>query len=274
VIVDRNATPPALAVHGDKPAFRFVQSDWQAFLQAFLASDSSDNPTAQFDPDRDGDTVQIVPAPFAPHLLFDWLEQATRQCLQGFGLATPIQVERVGFDYQMGLPFESTDPVGNHYISRAGWMCPVHCIEPQNCPAVRGHRDWDLAEDVRRFVQGLPVLASASAATKLEAAHLANGATNDTTKATGLPLAELPTFNNKNNQKILNPADFAGIESFGCYHFVYGIGTVPVRHLFEARERIVKVALSLTPTHPSTNFAIATVSHCHGVVATLRLTRS
>ena len=153
----------------------------------------------------------------------------------------------------MDLPFEFTDKDSNHYISRAGWLCPTTCIEPRVCPAVKGVRDWDLDRDVRNFVAGQPVLASISAAPKLQAANLANG--------------QQAAF----SQKSLTPAEFGGVETFTCHHFVHGIGTVPARRLFEARTHLLEAALALNPAHPVTRFAIATVSHCHGVVATLRL---
>lgn len=249
VIVDRNTQPKAKEIYADKPNFKFVQSDWQAFLQSFF-----DDP-AQFDFASAGDSVQIVPAPFAPHLLFDWLQTAVTNRLYQLNINN-VTVTREGFDYELGLPFESTDTVGNHYISRAGWLCPTTCIEPRLCPAVKGWRDWDLDVDVRRFVNGLPVLASISANPKLEAAHLANG--NSRVATLG---------------KTLNPAEFTGVESFTCHHFIFGIGTVPARRLFEARERLVQAAHGLTEVNPATRLAVATVSHCHGVVATLALER-
>jgi len=249
VIVDRHARPAALTAHANKPGFSFVQSDWQAFLQSFFSD------PAQFDPARDGDAVQIVPAPFAPHLLFDWLHHATISRLQELNIHN-ITVTREGFDYQMDLPFESTDKDGNHYISRAGWLCPTTCIEPRICPAVKGVRDWDLDTDVRNFVAGQPVLASVSAAPKLLAANLANG-------------QQVAV-----RERSINPGEFGGVETFTCHHFAHGIGTVPARRLFEARAHLLEAALALNPTRPVTRFAIATVSHCHGVVATLRLEHS
>src|SRR4051812_37934418 len=68
IVVDRNAQPRAMLEHGSKAGFSFVQSDWQAFLQEFFSDPSRYNPAT------DGDEVQIVPAPFAPHLFFDWLQ--------------------------------------------------------------------------------------------------------------------------------------------------------------------------------------------------------
>lgn len=247
IIVDRNAKPPAMAVHGDKPNFRFVQSDWQTYLQDFFGN------IARFDYKRDGEEIQIVPAPFAPHLMFDWLQQAVTNRLRQLDINN-ILLSREGFDYQMNLPFESTDPSGNHYISRAGWTCPTACIEPHLCPAVKNVRDWDLANDVSSFVARQSVLASESAAAKLQAANLPNGA------------ASVSAL-----EKPLIAGVFAGTVVFTCHHFSHGIGTTPAIQLFAAYNQVLNAAQSLTPEQPITRFAVATVSHCHGVVASLKL---
>ncbi len=246
IIVDRNAAPAALAEHGAKPNFEFVQSDWQTFLQQFLAD------PAAFEPNRDGDQVQIVPAPFAPHLFFDWLRFATEAALVERD-RSDIAVERTGFDHKMHLPYEFTDQSGNHFISRAGWTCPSSCIEPQKCPAVKGPRDWDLDLDLRNFVAGQSVKPSVSAASALSRASLPNGH-----QATALLDAPEPGL-------------YSGVETFTCHHFVHGIGTVPARRLFEARQRLLILAESLTPARPRALVAVGTVSHCHGVVATIAL---
>ncbi len=242
IVVDRHAEPRAMSEHVDKPGFVFVQSDWQEFLQGFFSD------ATRYNPATDGDEVQIVPAPFAPHLFFDWLRFSVNQRLQELG-RTDISVEREGFDYKMSLPYEFTDKSGNHFVSRAGWTCPTACIEPRLCPAVKGLRDWDLQNDLRGFVAGQAVKFSESAALKLTAANLPNGAT---------ALAEPP------------PA-FAGVETFTCHHFSHGIGTTPARQLFDARTRLLDLALTLTPAQPEARVAIGTVSHCHGVVATLKV---
>jgi hypothetical protein len=246
IVVDRNADPRARQEHGDKPGFSFVQSDWQEFLQTFFSD------PARYNPETDGEEVQIVPAPFAPHLLFDWLRFSVTQALYDRG-REDVLIEREGFDYKLSLPFESTDKVGNHYISRAGWMCPTACIEPRLCPAIKGPRDWDLDQDVRDFVTGHPVKPSQSADLKLSTANVPNGAT---TLAEPLPFA---------------PGYFAGVETFTCHHFSHGIGTTPAYQLFNARARLLDLALSLSPTRPEARVAIGTVSHCHGVLAAMRL---
>ena len=248
IIVDRNDAPPARTAHGDKAGFEFVKSDWQAFLQTFLSD------PAQFDPARDGESVQIVPAPFAPHLFFDWLRFSTEARLHELG-RPDIAVERAGFDHRLDLPYEYTDGTGNHFVSRAGWTCPTTCIEPRNCPAVKGVRDWDLDQDLRNFVAGQPIRSSVSAASRLAETGLPNGQTTTAVLEAPPPPEGL----------------YSGVETFTCHHFAHGIGTVPARRLFEARERLVALALTLGPARPQGLVAVGTVSHCHGVIATLQL---
>lgn len=249
VMIDRNAQPPAMAAHQDKPNFQFVQSDWQAYLQEFMA-----DPT-RYDPAQDGENVQIVPPPYAPHLFFDWLRFATARRLAELGL--PVAVEREGFGYKFELPYEFINAEGNHFLSRAGWTCPSSCIEPRVCPGVKGLRDWDLDEDLRRLIAGKPVLPSVSAAAILTA----KGHSNGQTALLDLPPAERPAQR------------YSGVETFKCHHFMHGIGTVAALRLIEARDRTVALAQSLSAAQPEARVAVGTVSHCHGVVATLALKR-
>jgi hypothetical protein len=250
IMVDRNAEPPAKAKFGQEPNFSFVQADWHNFLMRFMQD------PGQFEPERDRETVQIVPPPYAPHLFFEWLMAATEVALKARGLSG-FQVKREGFDYPIRTPYEYIDPKnGNHFLSRAGWTCPATCIEPRSCPAVKDTRDWDLDQDLRAFVGGQPLKPSASARNALAQAGLANGPSNTA-------LLETPP-----------PGRYGGVETFTCHHFMYGIGTVPALRLYEARERMVRLALSLDETRPETRVAVGTVSHCHGVVATILLKRS
>jgi hypothetical protein len=246
IIVDRHAYPSSRAEHGAKAGFQWVQSDWQAYLQAFLSDPQ------QYDPARAGESVHIVPAPFAPHLFFDWLHLATTAYLQESGY-TNIELTREGFDYKIQLPYEYSDPQsGNHFLSRAGWTCPAACIEPRLCPAIKDVRDWDLEADLRDFGAGAPAQPSVSAAARLTAAGLPNGQVNQ-----DRPL----------------PGHYSLVEAFTCHHYMFGIGTVPAGRLWEARERVVALALSLKEDRPEARVAVGTVSHCHGVVATLVLKR-
>jgi hypothetical protein len=241
IIVDRNAEPRAKQEHARKTNFEYVQSDWQAYLINFF-----DDP-ANYELARDGDSVQIVPAPFAPHLMFDWLQHSTTKALAELG-RSDIELSRDGFEDTLHLPFESTNAEKNHFMSRAGWMCPTTCIEPRLCPAIKDVRDWDLDNDLRQYIAGYNVAPSITAAAKLAEGKMANGTT-----AVLTPLAR----------------DFDGVETFTCHHYAHGIGTTSAKSLFASRQRLIDLALSLNETKPTARVAIGTVSRCHGVVAAL-----
>lgn len=254
ILVDRNAEPPAKARFGHLPHFTFVQADWHNYLMQFMRDPD------RFNPAQDGETVQLVPPPFAPHLFFDWLRAATTEALHERGLQN-YRVEREEFNYSLRTPYEYHDSkTGNHFLSRAGWTCPATCIEPRLCPAVKDIRDWDLDTDLRDFVAGQPIRPSVSARLTLERAGLPNGPDSPTASAA---VKETPP-----------PEHFGGVETFRCHHFMYGIGTVPALRLYEARERLVRLALGLDETRPETRVAVGTISHCHGVVATILLKRT
>ncbi|MEI7554323.1 hypothetical protein [Candidatus Chlorohelix sp.] len=250
IIVDRNAHPPALEKFGNAPQFEFVQSDWQEYLQKFFAE------TQNYNFATHADSVQIVPAPFAPHLLFDWLQFAATKRLLELG-HSGIVIERIGFEERTMLPYEYFDPQkGNRYISRAGWKCPTACIEPRKCPALKDVRDWDLEEDVRRVANGKLPVPSFTAAQRLSTANKPNS------QSQSLPVSD---------NFASNPSPFEAVVTFTCHHFSHGIGTTPARQLFDARERAVALALSLTTEHPVARLAVGTISRCHGVLAALKI---
>lgn len=131
LVIDRNPACRALSEFADERLVRVVRAEWGAFLRGYLAT-----------ADPAGDD-QLVPAPFAPHLLFEWLLSAVRDALPGAAVA------RGACALPLGLPYEQTDTAGNQFISAAGWRCPVTCIEPALCPAIHGPRTWELGEIVR-----------------------------------------------------------------------------------------------------------------------------
>lgn len=134
LIVDRNPACRALAEFAGEPQVEVVRAEWSTFLTAHLAD---------LDPDADD---RIVPAPFAPHLLFDWLLGAVQTEVP------TVSVTRRPCELALGLPYEQSDAAGNRFISAAGWICPATCIEPARCPAIRAQRDWELGEIVRTGV--------------------------------------------------------------------------------------------------------------------------
>ena len=131
LVVDRNSRCRALAEFADEPLVEVVRADWGDFLRAHLAG---------LGPDTDD---RIVPAPFAPHLLLDWLLDAVRADMP------TVTVSRRRCEVTLGLPYEQSDATGNRFISAAGWLCPATCIEPARCPAIRAERTWELGDLVR-----------------------------------------------------------------------------------------------------------------------------
>lgn len=138
MVVDRNPACRALGEFAGEPLVEVVRSDWAAFLRRYLDGLPEDTP------DR------IVPAPFAPHLLCDWLLDAVRADVPSVALA------RGRCELALGLPYEQSDAVGNRFISAAGWLCPATCIEPARCPAIRAERTWELGDIVRAGADRAP----------------------------------------------------------------------------------------------------------------------
>jgi hypothetical protein len=199
LVVDRNPACRALGEFAGEPLVEVVRAEWDAFLQIHLV---------RLDPQT---TDQLVPAPFAPHLLFEWLLSAVR------GAHPEGQVARGECALPLGLPFERRDDAGNQFISAADWLCPVTCIEPALCPAIKGPRTWELGEIVRAGAQ-----------------------------RAGSP--------------------YTGVTLFTCRHFAWGVGTVPVRSLLEARDQIIS---ALRVAECPQRMVVGTVSACHGVLAVL-----
>lgn len=57
---------------------------------------------------------------------------------------------------------------------------------------------------------------------------------------------------------------FGGHVVFRCLHLVYGVGTIPVREMLDARDRL------LASAGPRT-YLVSTASHCHGLATPLRV---
>lgn len=131
LVVDRNPDCRALTEFADEPLVEVMRTGWADFLRAHLAAS-----TAESDD-------QLVPTPFAPHLLFDWLLAALRDAVP------QVEIARAPCDLALGLPYERGDTTGNRFISAAGWLCPATCIEPARCPAIHDTRTWELGEIVR-----------------------------------------------------------------------------------------------------------------------------
>ncbi len=104
-----------------------VVSDWLRFMHVWLASAGI------------GD--QLVPAPLAPHLTWEWLAAEL-----GASLADPPR--------GWGLPYEQPGRTVEPYLSAAAWRCPATCVEPAHCPVLHGPRDWDLGDLIAERATG------------------------------------------------------------------------------------------------------------------------
>ncbi|MES2124063.1 MAG: hypothetical protein V4503_05165 [Gemmatimonadota bacterium] len=132
LVVDRDPASQAAQLP-PHPRRRLVVSDWGAFLDGWL------EPGARSV--GEGDDC-VVPTPLMPHLLADWLERRARQRWPA------REVARITPEREMGTPYDRLHTDGVRYVSFADWLCPVHCIEPAICPAIRAPRTWEMGDTV------------------------------------------------------------------------------------------------------------------------------
>lgn len=118
-IVDRDRECRAFRELGRAEGVRVEQADWGEYLRSWLRSAAPDD--------------HLIPAPLAPHLLWEWL-------------ARELGADRVPPPLGWGLPYELADASGAVFLSAAAWECPATCIEPAHCPALHAARDWDLGD--------------------------------------------------------------------------------------------------------------------------------
>lgn len=139
IMVDRNARPAAFDVPevGENPHLTFVQSDWLEYMKANWDALPAD--------------AQVVPAPVAPHLAFEWLVWSLQARLgEGAIAVRPVEHEFGG------LPYEYLAPSGARYISAADWICPTNCRAPHVCPMTRDTRTWELEDSVNSYAGAHP----------------------------------------------------------------------------------------------------------------------
>ena len=149
VVVDRDPGCAAAAEFADAPEVEIVTADWLAFLRE-RCRPGPGVPRARAE-DR------LVPAPLAPHLLWEWL-------------AGELDAERLPPPRRWRLPYEQPGPAGEVYLSAAGWTCPATCVEPAHCPALHAPRDWDLASMIEERAAELGCRPAV-----FRCLHLANG---------------------------------------------------------------------------------------------------
>jgi hypothetical protein len=184
LVVDRSPSCQAFAEFEGAPEVRRVVSDWLEFLSGWLPG------AARSD--------RLIPAPLAPHLLWDWL-------------AGELPTARLDTPRGWGLPYEQPGARGALFLSAAGWTCPATCVEPAHCPALHAPRDWDLA---------------------------------DLITARALEWGYQPAV-------------------FRLRHVANGVGGIAAGELLEARAGLAGLA-------EQAPVLVATSSHCHAAVGTLR----
>lgn len=141
IVVDRNPDCQARRELGAGSDRKFVISDWTAFFDQWLTVRPSDRPADDF----------IVPSPHMPHLMFEWVVRRARaRWPQRTVSVAPVPGP---------LPTPYDRPSGRadetRYVSWANWICPTHCIEPAQCPAIGAPRTWEMADTVRDLADQL-----------------------------------------------------------------------------------------------------------------------
>lgn len=138
VVVDRNDACAVATTWPLEPDVTIVQREWGPFFDDYLgAASEAGLPTAD----------AIVPSPLMPHLMFEWLMHRARE-------RWPHRpVERRPLRRPPNVPWQSALPSGTHVVSFAEWMCPVNCIEPAKCPAIKAPRTWSMPTAVRAYVE-------------------------------------------------------------------------------------------------------------------------
>lgn len=131
-VVDRHAATCLVRRSiGDEPALQFVEADWFEYMKAEL--------------DRMDERAEIVPAPIAPHLAFEWVMWSVGQQLP------TAQITIEPFNYKLGLPYEVAGKEGTGFLSWADFVCVPNCRAPKICPAILKPRFWEMRETVLGF---------------------------------------------------------------------------------------------------------------------------
>jgi hypothetical protein len=134
LVVDRDPDCAAAASVGGVAGAELVVANWDSFLDSWL------QPAERTPLDR------LVPSPFMPHLMADWLLRRARERWPG------REVAMLPAETPVGTPYDRLHHGdGVRYLSHADWICPVHCIEPITCPAITAPRSWEMGETITRW---------------------------------------------------------------------------------------------------------------------------
>lgn len=127
LVVDRDPGCRAARELAPELEVEFERSDWLSFLRRWLPVASPAD--------------HLIPAPRAPHLLWEWLAGA-------------LGLEPAEAPGGWGLPYEVAAS-GAVFISAAAWRCPATCVEPAHCPVLHAPRDWDLGDLIEQRASAL-----------------------------------------------------------------------------------------------------------------------
>lgn len=158
LVIDRDPGCQVARERPGTPGLEVVVADWGDFLDRYLgAGPPGAGPT--------GPGNVIVPSPFMPHLLREWLLRRAGELWPGREVGSGPLVGEVGTPYERRGGDQAT------YLSWADWICPTHCTEPALCPVIRAPRTWSMTEDLQRFA----ARTGASGPFLFEVRHLAHG---------------------------------------------------------------------------------------------------
>ncbi|HET8712871.1 MAG TPA: hypothetical protein VFM23_04220 [Gemmatimonadales bacterium] len=116
--------------------------DWSEFFDEFL------RPVG---PSADPPDDQIVPSPHMPHLMFEWVLRRARERWPDRSVSVAAVPGKLPTPYdRAGSAADET-----RYVSWADWVCPTHCIEPAQCPAIGAPRTWEMADTVTALADQL-----------------------------------------------------------------------------------------------------------------------
>ena len=142
VVVDRDPGCRVAREVSD-PRVTVIVADWADHLAAILPAAVERAAAGAAIPDR------LVPSPLASHIL---LEAMRRAAAPG---AYPAGADEAQDLFgAIATPFVRGLESGNYALSFATWVCPVNCIEPPTCPALRQPLDWDMATAVADYLLG------------------------------------------------------------------------------------------------------------------------
>ncbi len=143
IVVDRDPSCRARRELGDAADRQFVIAEWTLFFDDWL---SLVRRTTYHAPDD-----QIVPSPHMPHLMFEWVVRRARTRWP----QRTVSVAPVPGPFPTPYDRPSGRADGTRYVSWADWICPTHCIEPAQCPAIGAPRTWEMADTVRDLADQL-----------------------------------------------------------------------------------------------------------------------